>query len=238
MLSVASTVPPSIETGSAATSASMFRITAIRLSMRPSAVALDDCGSGLCRLNTLTQFPLAIVKLDELVTGHVDDDPLQREFVRAVVASGARGITTVAEYTRSPEQLQRLVEDGVDLFQGERFGMPVPAAAAVEVCIEWRGATHTVGTIHPAAHGESIMFRHATEWLARRDAFAIDPVSLPLGGAGSPRMMPAATPAWRTRCGFTATACRRTLWNSGGGSSTRSWPDGGHDQHFDEGETV
>ena len=93
------------------------------------AVALDDFGSGVCRLTYLTQYPLAMVKLDELVTGYVDDDPLQREFVRAVVnICRARGITTVAEYTRSPEQLERLVEDGVDLFQGELLGMPAPAA--------------------------------------------------------------------------------------------------------------
>jgi EAL domain-containing protein (putative c-di-GMP-specific phosphodiesterase class I) len=66
------------------------------------------------------------------VTGYVDDDPLQREFVRTVVSlCRARGITTVAEYTRRPDQLARLVEDGVDLFQGELFGMPRPAAEAL-----------------------------------------------------------------------------------------------------------
>ncbi|MFM9196561.1 MAG: EAL domain-containing protein, partial [Planctomycetia bacterium] len=93
------------------------------------AVALDDFGSGLCRLRHLTQLPLSIVKLDQLVTGYVDDDPLQRDFVRTVVSlCRARGITTCAEYTRSEEQLTRLVEDGVELFQGELFGMPRPAA--------------------------------------------------------------------------------------------------------------
>lgn len=93
------------------------------------AVALDDFGSGICRLHYLTQLPLAIVKLDQLVTGYIDDDPLQREFVRTVVSlCRARGITTVAEYTRNAEQLARLVDDGVDLFQGEFFGMPRPAA--------------------------------------------------------------------------------------------------------------
>jgi diguanylate cyclase (GGDEF)-like protein len=93
------------------------------------AVAIDDFGSGICRLHYLTQWPLAIVKLDQLVTGYIDDDPLQREFVRTVASlCRARGITTVAEYTRSEEQLSRLVEDGVDLFQGELFGMPRPAA--------------------------------------------------------------------------------------------------------------
>jgi diguanylate cyclase (GGDEF)-like protein len=96
------------------------------------AVALDDFGSGICRLRYLTQWPLAMVKLDQLVTGYVDDDPLQREFVRTVVSlCRARGITTVAEYTRRPDQLARLVEDGVDLFQGELFGMPRPATEAL-----------------------------------------------------------------------------------------------------------
>ncbi|MFM8985542.1 MAG: EAL domain-containing protein [Planctomycetia bacterium] len=93
------------------------------------AVAIDDFGSGISRLRYLTQWPLAFVKLDEVVTRYIDDDPLQRDFVRTVVSlCRARGITTVAEYTRSEEQLARLVEDGVDLFQGELFGMPRPAA--------------------------------------------------------------------------------------------------------------
>jgi EAL domain-containing protein (putative c-di-GMP-specific phosphodiesterase class I) len=69
------------------------------------------------------------VKLDELVTGYVADDPLQRNFVRMVVnVCRARGIRTVAEYTRTREQLERLAADGVDLFQGELLGMPRPAA--------------------------------------------------------------------------------------------------------------
>jgi len=92
-------------------------------------VAIDDFGSGVCLLRYLTQFSLALVKLDALVTGYVDDDPLQRGFVRTVVGvCRARGIETVAEYTRSPEQMARLIEDGVDLFQGELVGMPRPAS--------------------------------------------------------------------------------------------------------------
>jgi EAL domain-containing protein (putative c-di-GMP-specific phosphodiesterase class I) len=69
------------------------------------------------------------VKLDELVTCYVADDPLQRNFVRMVVnLCRARGILTVAEYTRTVEQMQRLAEDGVDLFQGALLGMPRPPA--------------------------------------------------------------------------------------------------------------
>ena len=91
------------------------------------AVALDDFGSGVCSLRHLTDFPIAMVKLDELVTSYVADDPLQRNFVRMVVnLCRARGILTVAEWTRTIEQMQRLAEDGIDLFQGELLGMPVP----------------------------------------------------------------------------------------------------------------
>lgn len=59
-------------------------------------------------------------------------------------------------------------------------------SSAVEVCIEWNGATHMVGTMHPAAHGESIVFRYAADWFSDPDAFAIDPVSLPLNGGTFP----------------------------------------------------
>ena len=61
-------------------------------------------------------------------------------------------------------------------------------SSAVEVCIEWNGATHIVGAMHPAAHGESIVFRYAADWLGYPDAFAIDPVSLPLNGGTFPSM--------------------------------------------------
>ncbi len=91
------------------------------------AVALDDFGSGVCSLRHLTDYPIAMVKLDELVTCYVADDPLQRNFVRMVVnLCRARGIRTVAEWTRTIEQMQRLAEDGVDFFQGELLGMPQP----------------------------------------------------------------------------------------------------------------
>jgi EAL domain-containing protein (putative c-di-GMP-specific phosphodiesterase class I) len=96
---------------------------------RPDVLALDDLGSGVCSLRNLTDFPIARVKLDELVTSYVADDPLQRNFVRMVVnLCRARGIRTVAEWTKTIEQMQRLAEDGVDLFQGELLGMPMPPA--------------------------------------------------------------------------------------------------------------
>ena len=109
--------------------ADMVRMRLQHLDAAGIAVALDDFGSGVCSLRHLTDYPIAMVKLDELVTCYVADDPLQRNFVRMVVnLCRARGILTVAEYTRTVEQMQRLAEDGVDLFQGALLGMPRPPA--------------------------------------------------------------------------------------------------------------
>jgi EAL domain-containing protein (putative c-di-GMP-specific phosphodiesterase class I) len=110
----------------------MVRRRLVKLETAGIEVALDDFGSGVCSLRHLTDFPLSIVKLDELVSVYVGDDPLQRNFVRMVVnLCRARGIRTVAEYTRTHEQMERLAEDGVDYFQGELLGMAMPAAEAL-----------------------------------------------------------------------------------------------------------
>ena len=51
---------------------------------------------------------------------------------------------------------------------------------SVEVHLEWGGVTHPVGVIHSATRGASVTFEYGTEWLARPNAFAIDPTNLPL----------------------------------------------------------
>ena len=98
-----------------------------RLQAGQVAVALDDFGSGICSLRHLTDFSLRMVKLDGIVTGYVADDPLQRNFVRMTVnLCRARGIQTAAEYIHTYQQMGQLVADGIDLFQGDLFGMASP----------------------------------------------------------------------------------------------------------------
>ncbi len=50
----------------------------------------------------------------------------------------------------------------------------------VEVHIDWAGETHLVGRLHTAERSPAVSFEYADGWLSRRDAFAIDPSSLPL----------------------------------------------------------
>ncbi|MFM9079007.1 MAG: type II toxin-antitoxin system HipA family toxin [Opitutaceae bacterium] len=50
-----------------------------------------------------------------------------------------------------------------------------------EAHIDWQGATHLVGHLHPAERGPAVTFAYAATWLARGDRFALDPTGLPLG---------------------------------------------------------
>lgn len=50
----------------------------------------------------------------------------------------------------------------------------------VEVHLDWCGQTHLVGRLFGAARGTAVSFEYERDWLAREDAFSIDPTSLPL----------------------------------------------------------
>jgi serine/threonine-protein kinase HipA len=49
-----------------------------------------------------------------------------------------------------------------------------------EIHIHWQGETHLAGRLHTPDRGTSASFEYAQGWLARPDAFALDPTSLPL----------------------------------------------------------
>ena len=51
---------------------------------------------------------------------------------------------------------------------------------SVKVHIDWAGETRLVGHLYSAAHGPTVAFEYATEWVGRAAAFAMDPTSLPL----------------------------------------------------------
>jgi serine/threonine-protein kinase HipA len=51
---------------------------------------------------------------------------------------------------------------------------------SVEVHIDLQGTAHFAGRLHASQRSGAIAFEYAAEWLNRKDAFAIDPTSLPL----------------------------------------------------------
>lgn len=51
---------------------------------------------------------------------------------------------------------------------------------SIEVYIDWDNETALVGRLYVAKASSSVSFQYASDWLTRKDAFAIDPTSLPL----------------------------------------------------------
>jgi serine/threonine-protein kinase HipA len=61
---------------------------------------------------------------------------------------------------------------------------------SVELHIDWSGQTQFVGRIYTTERSPAVSFEYDSGWLARTDAFAIDPTSLPLriGAYHSPQL--------------------------------------------------
>jgi serine/threonine-protein kinase HipA len=53
-----------------------------------------------------------------------------------------------------------------------------------DVCVDWDGQTIVVGTLFANTRGATVTFAYSDEWLNRPNAFAIDPVGLPLRAGG------------------------------------------------------
>jgi serine/threonine-protein kinase HipA len=49
-----------------------------------------------------------------------------------------------------------------------------------DVCVDWAGETMPVGTLYADDRSAAVGFEYSSTWLARGDAFAIDPTALPL----------------------------------------------------------
>lgn len=90
-------------------------------------VILDDFGSGLSPLAYLIDFPFSIVKLDGNLTHGIEGDGTKFKFVKSIVEiAHASGMQTVAEHVETQVQNERLMEAGVDFFQGNLFGVTAP----------------------------------------------------------------------------------------------------------------
>ncbi len=99
-----------------------------RFSAAGLKVFLDDFGTGASSLDTFQMLPLDAVKIDGSRVHPVVDTG----FIDMVVTLADRlGIPTVAEGVESPEQLETLVELGIDYAQGFEISAPKPLLSAV-----------------------------------------------------------------------------------------------------------
>lgn len=97
-------------------------------------IAIDDFGSGYSNYQTLSRFPIDIVKIDGSYVRKLIADPTLRIDVKGMIASArSRGIELVGEYAETPEIVEELWALGVDHAQGYAFHRPEPLDCLLDV---------------------------------------------------------------------------------------------------------
>lgn len=87
--------------------------------------AIDDFGAGYSGLNLLAEFQPDILKLDMALVRNLHQDPVREAIVKGVLGvCDALNIQVIAEGIETPEELRRLRDMGVYLFQGYLLARP------------------------------------------------------------------------------------------------------------------
>ena len=95
------------------------------LKTRGCRFSLDDFGSGVSSFIYLKTLPVDFLKIDGQFSSLVDQNPVDRSMVEAIVKIGqALRVATIAEKVESAEVLAVLQEIGVDYIQGFHLGEP------------------------------------------------------------------------------------------------------------------
>ena len=96
-------------------------------------LCLDDFGSGYANLNTVTQQPFQVIKLDRsLLFNILEDEKVATFYESIVVAFKNMGYYLVAEGVEAKEEVELLGRWGVDFIQGYYYSKPLPAADLVK----------------------------------------------------------------------------------------------------------
>lgn len=97
-------------------------------------IALDDLGAGHSSLHVLVQLRPDLVKLDRELCSGVANDPMRRALVDALVTFATRvNLRLVAEGIEQADDLNVLMELGVQYGQGFLLGRPQPEPLGVSV---------------------------------------------------------------------------------------------------------
>ena len=90
-------------------------------------IAIDDFGSGYSNFQSLSGWPIDVIKIDGAYIRSLAEDTASATDVKGMIASArVRGIELVAEYVDNQEVLSLLEELGVDYAQGYHFHRPEP----------------------------------------------------------------------------------------------------------------
>lgn len=89
-------------------------------------VSIDDFGTGYSSLNRLKRLPIDRVKIDKSFIDEITNDQADVAIARTIIQLAKNlGLSAVAEGVETREQLDILLKQGCDEFQGYYFGKPV-----------------------------------------------------------------------------------------------------------------
>lgn len=104
-----------------------------RLRARGARIALDDTGAGYAGLRHVTLMRPDVIKLDRTLVEGLHDDPGKLALLDSFTTFARRtGTQVCAEGIESDQELDALVELGVDLGQGYHLARPGPPWPAIE----------------------------------------------------------------------------------------------------------
>ncbi|MDC7222356.1 MAG: bifunctional diguanylate cyclase/phosphodiesterase [Spirochaetales bacterium] len=95
------------------------------LRSRGITIAIDDFGSGYSNFGYLATFPMDFLKIDGEVVRKIFQEPFSEAVIKAVAAfSHDLNTPLIAEYVESGEIMDRLIQMGLEYFQGYYIGKP------------------------------------------------------------------------------------------------------------------
>ncbi|MCG8507535.1 MAG: GGDEF domain-containing phosphodiesterase, partial [Sphingomonadales bacterium] len=100
--------------------------------------ALDDFGTGYSALSYLKALPFDCLKVDRSFVQDIETSAEARAVIRAIIGMAKTlNMVVAAEGVESEGQLERLIEEGCDLYQGFLCSEPLPADGLLGFLKEW-----------------------------------------------------------------------------------------------------
>jgi len=97
-------------------------------------IALDDFGTGYTSLEQLLKLPVNLLKIDKSLIDNICNDPLNLDFVKAIIYMGhLMNCKVLSEGVEDEDQLQLLLKQECDYVQGFVWGRPLEFAQAAKL---------------------------------------------------------------------------------------------------------
>lgn len=127
-------------------------------------IALDDVGAGHSNLDRIPLLKPDVLKLDRSLVSGVDGNMTRLEVVKSFVQMASRlGSLALAEGVERQEDILRLLEVGVDVFQGFYFGRPggqMPCSETISERIEYLARMFRASATEHFAAQKALYARH------------------------------------------------------------------------------